>query len=77
MATLRPCVASSWVHPASTHQTIHTTFLSPHPQVMDFGHPQFTEAKILSEYIKTDAYKMAVRCARPGWAGVAAGWQYC
>jgi hypothetical protein len=30
-------------------------------QVMDFGHPQFTEAKILSEYIKTDAYKMAVR----------------
>ena len=27
---------------------------------MDFGHPQFTEAKILSEYIKTDAYKMAV-----------------
>ena len=33
-------------------------------QVMDFGYPQFTEAKILSEYIKTDAYKMAVSCHR-------------
>lgn len=29
-------------------------------QVMDYGYPQFTEAKILSEYIKTDAYKMEV-----------------
>ena len=29
-------------------------------QVMDFGYPQFTEAKILSEFIKTDAYKMEV-----------------
>ena len=39
---------------------------------MDFGHPQFTEAKILSEYIKTDAYRMAVRLA--GWAaGVSCG----
>ena len=28
---------------------------------MDFGYPQFTEAKILSEFIKTDAYKMEVR----------------
>lgn len=27
---------------------------------MDFGWVQFTEAKILSEYIKTDAYKMEV-----------------
>ncbi|KAL0318526.1 UNVERIFIED_CONTAM: AP-1 complex subunit mu-2 [Sesamum angustifolium] len=25
---------------------------------MDFGYPQYTEAKILSEFIKTDAYKM-------------------
>ena len=32
-------------------------------QVMDFGYPQFTEAKILSEYIKTDAYKMEVGLA--------------
>lgn len=31
-------------------------------QVMDFGYPQFTEAKILSEYIKTDAHKMEVHC---------------
>ena len=30
-------------------------------QVMDFGYPQFTEAKILSEFIKTDAYKMEVQ----------------
>lgn len=29
-------------------------------QVMDFGYPQFTEAKILSEFIKTDAYKLEV-----------------
>ena len=29
-------------------------------QVMDHGFPQFTEAKILSEYIKTDAHKMEV-----------------
>lgn len=27
-------------------------------EVMDFGYAQFTEAKILSEFIKTDAYKM-------------------
>lgn len=27
-------------------------------EVMDFGYPQFTEAKILSEFIKTDAHKM-------------------
>lgn len=29
-------------------------------QVMDYGYPQFTEAKILSEFIKTDAYRMEV-----------------
>ena len=33
---------------------------TPMMQVMDYGFPQFTEAKILSEYIKTDAYKMEV-----------------
>lgn len=32
-------------------------------QVMDFGWVQFTEAKILAEFIKTDAYKMEVRPA--------------
>ena len=30
-------------------------------QVMDFGYPQFTEAKILSEYINKDAHKMEVQ----------------
>jgi len=29
-------------------------------EMMDFGHPQYTEAKILSEFIKTDAYRMEV-----------------
>ena len=29
-------------------------------EVMDFGYPQFTEAKIMSDYIKTDAHKAAV-----------------
>ena len=29
-------------------------------EVMDFGYPQFTEAKIMSDYIKTDAHKAEV-----------------
>uniref|UniRef100_A0A7S0R0U6 MHD domain-containing protein n=1 Tax=Pyramimonas obovata TaxID=1411642 RepID=A0A7S0R0U6_9CHLO len=29
-------------------------------EVMDFGNPQFTEAQILSEFIKTDAHQMEV-----------------
>ena len=29
-------------------------------EMMDFGFPQFTEATILSEFIKTDAYRMEV-----------------
>jgi len=29
-------------------------------EMMDFGHPQYTEAKILSEFVKTDAYRMEV-----------------
>lgn len=29
-------------------------------EVMDYGYPQFTEARILAEYIKTDAYRMEV-----------------
>ena len=37
-------------------------------QVMDFGYPQFTEAKILSEYIKTDAHKMEVHYGVAGSA---------
>ena len=41
---------------------------------MDFGYPQFTEAKILSEYIKTDAHKMEVskRLSTHGVQGVMA-----
>ena len=39
-------------------------------QVMDFGWVQFTEAKILSEYIKTDAYKMEVSRAMRRIVGV-------
>lgn len=43
-------------------------------QVMDYGYPQFTEAKILSEFIKTDAYKMEV--FSPGHSSIPAsfGW---
>ena len=29
-------------------------------EVMDFGFPQFTEAKIMSDYIKTDAHRAEV-----------------
>ena len=29
-------------------------------EMMDLGYPQYTEAKILSEFIKTDAYRMEV-----------------
>jgi AP-1 complex subunit mu len=36
-------------------------------EMMDFGYPQYTEAKILSEFIKTDAYRMEV-AARPPMA---------
>ena len=40
---------------------------------MDYGYPQFTEAQILAEYIKTDAYKMEV-C--PSWQPVAKRYLY-
>lgn len=30
---------------------------------MDYGYPQFTEAQILAEFIKTDAYKMEASAA--------------
>jgi AP-1 complex subunit mu len=29
-------------------------------EIMDFGYPQYTEANILSEFIKTYAYRMEV-----------------
>lgn len=46
---------------------------------MDFGYPQFTEAKILSEFIKTDAYRMEVGAgaagAGEGGGASSRGWQ--
>ncbi|KAG2438519.1 hypothetical protein HXX76_005070 [Chlamydomonas incerta] len=44
-------------------------------EVMDFGYPQFTEAKILSEYIKTDAYKMEVAVKPPMAVTNAVSWR--
>lgn len=44
---------------------VKTPFFESNPssflQVMDFGYPQFTEGKILSEFIKTDAHRMEVQ----------------
>jgi hypothetical protein len=37
-------------------------------QVMDYGYPQFTEAPILQEFIKTDSYRMEVRKQQAGSA---------
>ena len=42
---------------------------------MDFGYPQFTEAKILSEFIKTDAYKMEVQARPPMAVTNAVSWR--
>ena len=44
-------------------------------EVMDFGYPQFTEAQILSEYIKVDAYKMAVQARPPMAVTNAVSWR--
>lgn len=44
-------------------------------EVMDWGYPQFTEAKILSEYIKTDAYRMAVQARPPMAVTNAVSWR--
>lgn len=44
-------------------------------EVMDFGYPQFTEARILSEYIKVDAYKMAVQARPPMAVTNAVSWR--
>lgn len=44
-------------------------------EVMDYGYPQFTEAKILTEYIKTDAYKMAVQARPPMAVTNAVSWR--
>jgi AP-1 complex subunit mu len=44
-------------------------------EVMDYGYPQFTEAKILSEFIKTDAYRMAVQARPPMAVTNAVSWR--
>jgi AP-1 complex subunit mu len=44
-------------------------------EVCDFGYPQFTEAKILQEYIKTDAYKMEVAVKPPMAVTNAVSWR--
>ena len=42
---------------------------------MDFGYPQYTEAKILSEFIKTDAYRMEVTQRPPMAVTNAVSWR--
>ena len=44
-------------------------------EMMDFGYPQFTEAMILSEFIKTDAYKMEVTQRPPMAVTNAVSWR--
>ena len=44
-------------------------------EVCDFGYPQFTEAKILQEYIKTDAYKMEIAVKPPMAVTNAVSWR--
>lgn len=42
---------------------------------MDFGYPQYTEAMILSEFIKTDAYKLEVTQRPPMAVTNAVSWR--
>ncbi|KAJ7956200.1 AP-1 complex subunit mu-2 [Quillaja saponaria] len=44
-------------------------------EVMDFGFPQYTEARILSEFIKTDAYRMEVAQRPPMAVTNAVSWR--
>lgn len=44
-------------------------------EMMDFGYPQYTEAKILSEFIKTDAYKMELTQRPPMAVTNAVSWR--
>ena len=43
--------------------------------MMDFGFPQFTEATILSEFIKTNAYRMEVTQRPPMAVTNAVSWR--
>lgn len=44
-------------------------------EIMDFGYPQYTEAKILSEFIKTDAYRMEASQKPPMAVTNAVSWR--
>lgn len=44
-------------------------------EIMDFGYPQYAEAKILSEFIKTDAYRMEVTQRPPMAVTNAVSWR--
>ncbi|GKV14563.1 hypothetical protein SLEP1_g25418 [Rubroshorea leprosula] len=44
-------------------------------EMMDFGYPQYTEAKILGEFIKTDAYRMEVTQRPPMAVTNAVSWR--
>jgi AP-1 complex subunit mu len=44
-------------------------------EVMDYGFPQFTEAQILSEFIKTDAHRMEVAVKAPLAVTGAVSWR--
>lgn len=44
-------------------------------EVMDYGFPQFTEARILSEFIKTDAHRMEVQVKPPMAVTNAVSWR--
>jgi len=44
-------------------------------EIMDFGYPQYTEAQILSEFIKTDAYRMEVTQRPPMAVTNAVSWR--
>lgn len=43
--------------------------------MMDFGYPQYTEATILSEFIKTDAYRLEVNQKPPMAVTNAVSWR--
>lgn len=44
-------------------------------EMMDFGYPQYTEAAILSEFIKTDAYRLEVTQRPPMAVTNAVSWR--
>ncbi|KAG6386552.1 hypothetical protein SASPL_151718 [Salvia splendens] len=44
-------------------------------EIMDFGYPQYTEAKILSEFIKTDVYRMEASQKPPMAVTNAVSWR--